>query len=191
MSLYTLTLMECPYCNGRIGQIAINVPALNTIWHEFPTLKSKDINSVIHTIESHGAVVFNSAGVAEGPCEHLVHISIDFDRSGWAGCFAYKCPNLDDGADYFWDVLPFTTAPALVPKTAHDRLSEVRLSWQVGEKDGKPVRLDVVGSAWFAEDRVRFIEELRALEDRRQEAYKTVEGTEAFNKLREQFRRYP
>jgi hypothetical protein len=189
MTLSALSLIQCPFCDGGTGQIAINVPALNEVRQKCPKMDCKNTDLVVRTLASHGVVVFNSTAEAEEPCEHLIHVLIDFDPFEWAGCFAWKCPSLDDVADYLWDLLPFTTAPMLVPKTRHDCLTHERLSWQGVEGAGKLVHHDVLGSAWFAENRVQFIEELRALEDRRQKFYKTDEGTKTFDKLRKMFPR--
>lgn len=185
MSLDHLTLLECPFCTGRSGQIGINAGGLDEFRRNYPNLDDAGSENAFRALERHEVVAFGSPAAAEGPCEHLLHVLIDFEASPgkWDACYAWKFADLDDVAGgYFWDVFTITTAPTLVPETECD-YEEDELSWPVIGHDGQPVRLDIVGKAWFAADRARFVEELRALEDRRRELCATGKGFRAFHKL--------
>jgi hypothetical protein len=186
MPLQQLMLLRCPFCKGRTGQISIDVPAFAPVRRKLSTLDGHCDDFVNETFVKHGVVVFNSAAQLGGPCEHLIHILIDFDEdlSEWSACYGWKSPDMDaETSDYFWDTVVMTTHPTLVPKTRCKHVAYRKLRWQVGERAGVPVHLVAEGQAWFTANRKRFIEELRKLQDRYQELVKTEAGSKAIRGL--------
>lgn len=176
MSMKVLSLLECPFCQDQIGEIAVDADGLA----DARATRAADQHLDIYEEPDQKLLVFNSNRADPGPCEHLVDIygSVGWGpkkdsgmvRYNWGLGFNWLWPEMKkrdpDKVAYGFMVdsaLQHNTVPELMPRMPFHQVMFERVWTDCTDTDTPRRAYMAEGGAVFAKDRTRFFNELLTL----------------------------
>jgi hypothetical protein len=178
MSIKVLSLLSCPFCRPRTGQIVVDAVALAAYRDSNPESTHSEM---LHADPKQDVLIFNSDRAANKPCRHLLDIMVDFeyrsdDSDDWATSYDWQHPAAKkvDPNESCRDFLFMCLADrpgACVVCGQHHQLRKTPYQRRVGELDwrnfsakGKQTpRYFAEARALFVRDVSVFIEEFQSL----------------------------